>query len=69
MCAFSLCPNLFHFYYMVDVSYNHFSTLRETVRVNQERGLIRAAQKELNKAQSLLRCRLIPELDEMDKEI
>ena len=69
MCAFSLCPNLFHFYYMVDVSYNHFSTLRETVRVNQERGLIRAAQKELNKAQSLLRRRLIPELDEMDKEI
>ena len=35
----------------------------------QKKGNIRASQKELNKIKDLIRRRLIPELDELDKEI
>lgn len=68
-CAYNLCPNLFHFYYMVDVSYLDFKTLQETYTTMKENNHIRAAQKELNKLKDLCRKRLIPELDELDNEL
>ena len=69
MCAYDLCPNLFHFYYMADISYGNFITMQQTVKINQDNGHTRAAQKELNKLQNYLMRRLIPELDELDAEI
>jgi len=69
LCSYNLCPNLFHFYYMIDVSYLNFKTLQETYTSCKKKGNIRASQKELNKIKDLIRRRLIPELDELDKEI
>lgn len=69
MCAYNLCPNLFHFYYMADVTYINFQTLQETYDTNLKNGQIKAAQKEKNKIKDLLKRRLIPELDELDKEL
>lgn len=69
MCAYDLCPNLFHFFYMAGISYKNFINLQDSVNINIKRGLIRAAQKELNKLHNYLNRRLIPELDELDKEI
>lgn len=69
MCAYNICPNLFHFYYMADVTYINFQTLQDTYEANHQNGQIRAAEKEKNKIRDLLRRRLIPELDELDKEI
>lgn len=68
MCAYNLCPNLFHFYYMIDVSYLNFQTLQQTYEDAKSKGNIRAAQKELNKLKDLLRRRLISELDELENE-
>lgn len=68
MCAYNLCPNLFHFYYMIDFSYLNFQT-QQTYEDAKSKGNIRAAQKELNKLKDLLRRRLIPELDELENEI
>ena len=69
MCAYNLCPNLFHFYYMIDVSYLNFKTLQDTYETMKKNNNIKAAQKELNKLKDLLRRRLIPELDELEKEL
>lgn len=69
MCAYNLCPNLFHFYYMIDVSYLNFKTLQDTYEALKKNNNIKAAQKELNKLKDLLKRRLIPELDELEKEL
>ena len=69
MCAYNLCPNLFHFYYMVDVSYLNFQTLQDTYRAMVAAGKTKAAQKELAKLKDIINRRLLPELDELDKEI
>ena len=69
MCAYNLCPNLFHFYYMVDVSYMNFQTLQDTYKAMKDEGKTKAAQKELSKMRDLLNRKLIPEMDELDKEI
>ena len=69
MCAYNLCPNLFHFYFMLDVTYNNFKTLQETFSVNQKNGLKKAAQKELHKVKDLIKRKLLPELDELSKEL
>ena len=69
MCAYNLCPNLFHFYYMVDVSYLNFQTLQDTYKAMLDAGKTKAAQKELAKLKDIINRRLLPELDELDKEI
>ena len=69
MCAYYPCPNFFQFYYMADLSYLDFQTLQKTYAENLSNGRTRAAQKELQKIKDLLRSKLEPELDELDREI
>ena len=69
MCAYNICPNLFHFYYMIDITYLNFKTLEETYKVLIESGKEKAAQKELAKIKDVINRKLIPELNELDKEI
>ena len=69
LCAYNLCPNLFHFYYMADISYLDFQALQSTYQENRSAGHTKAAQKEQQKIKDLLRKELIPELDELDREI
>lgn len=69
MCAYNLCPNLFHTYYMVDVTYVDFRTLQQTYKHNLDNGFVKEAQKQLLILKDLLHRRLIPELDELEREI
>ncbi len=69
LCAYNLCPNLFHFYYMADLSYIDFKTMQSTYEENLSAGHTKAAQKELKKIKDLLCRKLTPELDELDREI
>lgn len=64
-CAYGVCPNIFHFYYMADVSYRQTKELAETITINQERGLLKQVQKELNMLNTILHSKLLPELDEL----
>ena len=69
LITYDACPNLYRFYFTLPSSYASFKTMREACRTNMENGYNRAAQKERNKIRNLLRGRLIPELDELDREI
>ena len=68
-CAYDICPNLFHFFYNADASYADFRTLQATYAATKERHHTRAAEKELHKLHDLCSKILVPELDELDKEI
>lgn len=67
LCAYGMCPNIFHFYDMLDVTYMQFHALQETYQENLNNGFTRAAQKELNKLKDFIRRRLMPELKELGR--
>lgn len=64
-CAYGVCPNLFTFYYMVDVSYNKFCELTEAFKINESRGHVKQMQKNLNMIHTILAKELIPQLEEL----
>ena len=68
-CSYNLCPNLFHFFYMADASYEDFKTLQETYKAAKKNGHVREAEKELYKLRELCGKTLNPELDELQREI
>jgi len=69
LCAFGMCPNIFHFYDMINVTYMQFQELQNSYQQNKDNGFQRAAEKELNKLKSFCKGRLIPELDELEKVV
>ena len=69
LCAYGLCPNIFHFYDMIEVTYMQFHALQDSYQENLENGFTRAAQKELNKIKDFIRRRFKPEAEEMKRVI
>lgn len=67
LCAYGMCPNIFHFYDMIDVTYMQFHALQDSYQENLNNGFDRAAQKELNKLKDFIRRRLNPEVKEFEK--
>lgn len=68
-CAYNICPNLCHVYYMAVDSYKDFKTLQETFKLNDQNGFELQASRELQKLKAILRTRLVPELEAMTKRI
>ena len=69
MCAYGLCPNLFHFYFMADDTYSDFRGACLAAELNAGVGRRAAAQKEQGKAKAIARNKLIPEIRELKKEL
>lgn len=69
LCAFGTCPNIFHFFDMINVSYMQFHELQNSYQKNKDNGFKRAAEKELNKLKSFCKGRLTPELDELERVV
>jgi integrase len=67
-CAYGMCINLFHSFFMIDINYDKYSTLLKTIKYNQDKGFKKAAEKEMNKLKMIVEKYLIPELDELEKE-
>lgn len=68
-CAYGVCPNIFHFYYMIDISYRKAKELEESINLNIERGHTKQAQKELNMLKTIATQQLTPEIEELKKTI
>jgi hypothetical protein len=66
-CAYGVCPNIFHFYYMANISYRQFLELRETIAVNTKRGHTRQVEKERNMLSTIVKKKLQPELRELQR--
>lgn len=67
LCAYGLCPNIFHFYDAVDVSYQTLHNLEQSYALNIDRGFTRAAEKELRKLKDFIERRFKPELNELNR--
>lgn len=68
-CAYGVCRNIFHFFYMADVSYRQAKELSETIEINRNRGLVKWVEKETNMLHNIVKTKLIPELDELKNVI
>lgn len=68
-CSYGICPNNFHVYYMVDISYNKYLTVLETIKFNKAHNFPKAVEKETNKLKWLIEKYLMPEVEELKKEI
>ena len=66
-CAYGVCPNIVHFYYMIDIAYEQCMELSETILHNEQRGCIKQASKEKNMFRNIFFRKLIPEYDELKK--
>lgn len=64
-CAYGVCPNVFHFYYMSNISYRQCLELKETITLNITRKHLKQAQKEINMLNTVLSNKLLPELEEL----
>ena len=51
MCAYGICPNLFHFYYMLDVTDVDFRMLQQSYQTLVDSGYKKAAEKERKAAE------------------
>lgn len=68
-CAYGVCPNIFHFFYMAGVSYRQASELWGSIQLNRKRNFMRQAYKESLMLHTLVNQKLMPELDELKAEI
>lgn len=68
-CAYGVCPNIFHFYYMVDLTYRQCRELTESISINRERGHLKQVQKEQNMLRMITKKKLLPELEELRRMV
>lgn len=68
-CAYDICPNLCHVYYMAADSYEDFKLLQKTFEENHRNGFELQASRELKKLKAVCSQRLIPEMEDMKKKI
>ncbi|MGG1555647.1 hypothetical protein [Paenibacillus ferrarius] len=68
-CAYGMCINFFHTFYMIDINYNKYTTLLKTIKYNEEKGFKKAAEKETSKLKWIIENFLIPELHDLGSEI
>ncbi len=64
-CAYNVCPNVFHFFYMCEVSYKQCLELEETIKVNYKNNHLRQVEKECHLLKRIVVEKLIPEMDEL----
>lgn len=67
-CAYGVCPNIVHFYYMADISYRQCKELEASIQSNTARGHLKQVQKEKHMLYNIATGRLIPELKDL-KEV
>lgn len=68
-CAYNVCPNIYHFFYMADYSYQQVVDLRQSIDININYGFLRQAEKERNMLRTLVKQKLLPELESLKKHI
>lgn len=69
LCAYDVCPNLYHLYYMIPITYLDFKDIRVSYNYNKECGFFRESEKELKKLNYIAKNRLVPQLDDLQKQI
>ena len=68
-CAYGLCDNQYHFFWVADASYQAFTKMQEVYLEDLKMGKEIAANKELKAIKKFLTRRLIVEIEQLEVEI
>lgn len=68
-CAFGMCPNHCHMFFMADISYANYLQNKDTALYDRDHGYKKAYQKELNKLKYIIKNSLMPELLALEDEL
>lgn len=68
-CAYNVCPNVFHFFYMCELSYRQCKELQETININLHNEHLRQVEKECLILGRIVREKLVPELEELNAQL
>lgn len=68
-CAYNVCPNIYTFYYMADISYSQVKDLCEAIEINRKKGCLKQVQKNVLMVHSIIRNKLEPQIAELKRII
>lgn len=68
-CAYGVCPNVFHFFYNIDISYRKATELLYSIKLNTDNRFKKQAQKDKNMLHTVIIKQLEPELIELKNEL
>lgn len=68
-CAYGVCPNHFHLYTMLDITYQTCKDLLKSMKHNEKNGFTKQASKEKNKLTYVTNASLIPELKQLKEQL
>lgn len=68
-CAYGVCPNVFHFFYNIDISYRKANELSQSIKINEANGFKKQVQKEKNMLRTVISKQFESELAELKKEL
>ena len=68
-CAFGMCQNHCHMFFMADISYDEYLRHKDVLEFNEKKGFKKAHQKELHKMKYIVENSLLPELNMLGEEI
>ena len=68
-CAYGYCPNQYHFVFNLKYYLDKFEECKKTYSYNKNNGYIQASEKEKYKIINLIKTKIIPEIEELKKEI
>ena len=68
-CAYGVCPNIFSFFYNVDVDYRKLKELEFAIEDNKKRGHKAMLTKNYNNLSKVIYEKLLPELEDLEAQI
>ena len=68
-CAYDICPNSFHAYCCIDITFDKCTELLKTIELNKKNGFHKAAEKETNKLRWIVEKQLLPEVNDLNKKV
>lgn len=68
-CAYNVCPNIYHFYYMIPITLKQARDLAAGLKINTANGFTRQAEKDRNMLRTLSKQKLLPELESLQKHL
>lgn len=68
-CAYNVCPNLYDFFYMADISYKQCKDLEKTLNHNKKNGFLVEAEKQCYMLKTIAEKKLLLELEELENVV
>ena len=69
LCSYDVCPNIYHFYFDAAYTLQNIKDLQISIKHNTQINRTRQVEKDKNMLQTIIRKRLIPELESLKSHL